>query len=208
MGQIYTHEQLQNYVGYESLALNPEINRAQFTFLSYYLDRNESWFNEINDYLRFEDHWFGYAPKQLESAIVAIDTLLDKTHGLPKDLILFRGQDMNFLGRHLKIGETFIERAYLSTTSDLHTSRMFSGFGTMSFVMILYFEDAPGRGLVVNSSDYEVLLQRNLNLKVMDSIRNGTRRYGLVQICPEEGCADKVSNMKVLNWWESNKDIL
>lgn len=202
--QVYEHSKLQKHVGYSSLYEHPSIKRIQLDFLHYYADKNGPWQKEVNTYLRF-GYWDGWVPDELDESILSVDSLLRSTPKLPKDVILFRGLNMSFMSRHYSIGEVFTDEAYFSTTSNLVTARNYSGYSSKSFVMVLYFEGDNKRGLVLNNRDKEVLLGRTHKYKVMDSAKGNTRRYGLVQICPADGCKDKISSKKISKWWKTFK---
>lgn len=204
-GQVYEHSKLQKHVGYYSLYEHPSINRVQLDFLQYYVDKTGPWHHEVNDYLR-TGYWHGWVPAELDTSINAVDDLLETTPPLPKDVILFRGQNMTFMGRHYSIGEQFTDGAFFSTTSKQGIARFYSGYSSLSFVMAIYFEDEEGRGLVLNNSDKEIVLARNIQFKVMDSAKGNTRRYGLVQVCPKSGCKDKVNSKKIQKWWNKFKE--
>jgi hypothetical protein len=201
----YSHKELQDYVGYHSIYEHPNINRDQITFLSHYTNKIGPWHKEVNDYLR-TGYWFGWETERLDKSISSIDKLMNESPKLPKGLLLFRGQMMDFLGRHYSIGEEFNDMAYYSTTTSLSTARKYSLYDHFSFVMVIYFADEEGKGLVLNNFDDEVLLQRGLTYKVMDSAKGQSRRYGLVQICPKRGCEATITNKKVRKWWNNYKD--
>lgn len=199
-GQVYEHSKLQKYVGYNSLYQHPTINRVQLDFLQYYVDKDGPWRREVNDYLR-TGFWYGWVPEELDKSISAVDKLIETTPVLPKNIILFRGQNMSFMHRHYSIGEQFTDKTFFSTTSKQGIARFYSGYSSLSFVMVIYFEDEKARGLVMNNEDKEVLLARNNTFKIMDSVKRNKRRYGLVQVCPKSGCKIKVSKRKIQKWW-------
>lgn len=203
----YAHSDLQTYVGYKSLNEHPKINRKQLEFLSFYTDRRGPWFEEVNDYLR-SGFWYGWGTLDLDTHILELDSLLLNTPNLPSDVLLFRGQSMDWMGRHYSIGEEFKDLAYFSTSSKLSVSRQYAGYSDMSFIMVLYFADTKGntKGLVLNNNDKEVLLQRGKTFKVMDSVRGTIRRYGLVQICVEHKCDKKIKDTSVKKWWNNFKE--
>lgn len=202
--QVFEHEKLQKYVGYRSLYEHPKINRIQLDFLQYYADKDGPWHHDVNEYLR-TGFWYGWIPEELDQSIASIDALLETTPKLPQNIVLFRGQNMSFLGRHYSIGEEFVDNTFFSGSSDIRVARYYSGFNRHSFVMVLYFEGQKGRGLILNNNDKEVLLARNLKFRIMDSVKGNTRRYGLVQICQKSGCKRKVSSKKILRWWKDYK---
>lgn len=203
-GQVYEHEKLQRYVGYDSLFRHPDINRTQLDFLQFYAHMSGAWYEEVNEYLR-TGQWAGFDPIELNSSVSAVDSLIEKTPKLPSDVILFRGQNMSFFGRHFGIGERFVDGAYFSTTTKQSTAMRYSGYDNDSFVMVLYFGGDVAEGLVLNNKKLEVLLGRNHVYKVMDSIKGTGRRYGLVQVCPDSGCKPTVSKEVIRSWWNHFK---
>jgi hypothetical protein len=205
--QEYPHFKLQELVGYTALSEHPEINRKQIEFLTYYTNRKGPWFEEVNQYMR-TGNWFGWNHHEIDMGIEQVDTLLNVSPALPSDIILFRGQSMMWLGRHFSIDEEFTDGAYFSTSTDLKTARFYAGESTLSFTMVLYFKNSKNnhQGLVLNNSDKEVLLPKYKTYKVMDSFKGVSTRYGLVQVCSDDGCDKRVRTKGIKKWWKKFKE--
>ena len=80
-----------------------------------------SGYEEINSFLRTgKSSTTGYEPDELREYIRSIDKELDKTSA-PRDMVLFRGTSGVDKFDSLKEGDIFVDKAFVSTTTDLDT---------------------------------------------------------------------------------------
>jgi hypothetical protein len=198
----YTHNELQHYVGYTNLSEHPNISRSQIEFINLYFDKHGPWARDINDYLASDYSYYFWPHKDgLEKRINEMDELIQQSPLLPHDLVLFRGLQMNWLGRHYRIGEEFQELSYVKASSHSGVARFNAGFSEMSFVMVYYYADEKGRAVVLNTQEKDVLMARGLKYKVMDSFATRGQRYGLIQVCTRQTCMDTINNYSIASWW-------
>lgn len=66
---------------------------------------------------------------------------------------------------------------------------------------MIYSNQKNFKGALLTHED-EVLLPRDIEVKIMSSKIVKNRQYALVQICDkEQGCLDKIENSQALSYW-------
>ncbi len=214
---IYSFQGLSKKLGYPNKTYfgAPEKERAD---LEIYTEQGETYYKEINDYLRFfpnEYNWTGTSPEDAKLIVTHMDHLLARQPSLPKDLLLFRGVDLNFRGNQsYSIGEEFIEKAYVSTSTDFKVAKYFAvemradeeGNASHKKAIFVFYINRPElKGVLIGSeeraSEEEVLLPHSQKIRVM-ALRTKALPYDLylAQICPKT--CDSQIRADVANFWK------
>lgn len=182
---------------YDNILLSDDERYA----LTNYTHYDEPIYQDINGYLRgtLDDFWFYRDTKEIDEDVFLIDSVINKLKDLPKDLILFRGMSLGFRnGKFFNIGEIFIDKAYLSSSTSRMIGDSFSISKKNSVTLILYSSQKRFKGIAVNEIEDEVLLPRNTILKIMEEKKKGTKQIVIAQICEEEKvCEEKINNFYI-----------
>jgi hypothetical protein len=179
---------------YQSLA---EASIEQNGSLQTYASKDDTYYLEINNYLRFYPKaytWYGLGPQQAKKIVTDIDALFLRAKPLPADVTLFRGEGLGWHhNQSLSVGEEFVDAGYVST------SLMASIAGDFSFsdaggeqnkagrpaLFVMYFSLASQRkAILIHSDEAEALLPHGTLFRVMDRrLADRQTDLYLLQIC-------------------------
>jgi hypothetical protein len=173
--------------------------------LNSYTDQEDSFYSEINGFLRFYPNpydWNGIGPEDAKGIVADIDRLLEKVPALPSDLILYRGMTLGWhRNKPLAIGEEFEDKAYVSTSTSRAAAEHFAEGDDPGAVLTLYFGAEVGKGLLFKGSEDEVMLAHGQKFRVMARRPHGRTTAYLVQICGQGPCKKSVDRKDVLSDW-------
>lgn len=171
--------------------------------LETYISKDDSWYKEINSYLRnfpkTNYEWYSISPDRAKSMVKNIDKIISLTPALPEDLILFRGVDLKYRGsKSFLEGETFIEKGYASTSTSFKVAEYFatkiSESNSKKAIFVFYSSKKDLKGFLIDRDEDEVLLSRNLKIKVMTIIKKSNYDLNIAQICDVK-CEKKLPNI-------------
>jgi len=202
--KIYDFKTLYNSLGYPDISQLGDSEEGLIKFgatedeifdLMTYTSKEDSYYKEINNYLRFYPksyEWYGISPKEAKKIVKSIDSIFKKVPELPGNLVLFRGIDLKFRNdRPYEINEEFIDKGYVSTSVSFKIAEYFAiGINdndtspSRKAIFVLYFDTTGEKGILIDRGEDEVVLRRNLKFKVMDK-KDNTAKYDLylLQIC-------------------------
>jgi hypothetical protein len=202
----YTYQELYDKLEYskieKTLRSSPEMDS-----LAMYIDPSDTNYSEINQYLRHIPHdWYAIGPKEAKATVKDIDYLMKNHPALSQDLVLFRGLNLNWRSnRPFKINEEFTDKAYISTSLNLKIAEQFATKENENGVLlVMYFENKPSKGILVPSNEAqeeEVLLERGMSFKVMDTKKRDSYTLHLVQICGHSECKRSIKNEDAKKIW-------
>jgi hypothetical protein len=212
---IYTFEELQKMMGFTDAwdaHKKGLITEDEHWALSNYVEYNDPIYPEINNYLRTgkaDDLWYFEDLDALKKTINDMDSGIKKLTKLPHNLISFRGVSFGFRkGKCFEIGDSYHDKAFVSTTTAMHVARNFSGLYSENKkgggILYLYSNAQKHPGILINPLEKEILLGRNLKYKVMDRVDEKLGCHLLVQICVEE-CRAKVHKADIEQTWQELK---
>lgn len=162
--------------------------------LDTYTSKSDSFYGEINGYLRFHPapyEWYGTGPDDARGIVERLDNVFRRAPAIPGDLILFRGLGLGWHGgKPLAPGEEFTDKGYVSTSVSYSVARYFAlEMGDEEkperrAVFVLYLTRPVERGILVDQGEDEVMLPRGRKFRVM-ARKDGALRYDLylVQAC-------------------------
>lgn len=134
--------------------------KHEVTFIREYKDHS----GPVNDALRGNPEGAAYAISQIDSAMAK--------HQLSENMTLYRGIRG---GGPSEVGHFFSEKAYMSTSLNMHVAKRFAGHGTAARVLELRVPKGTnalsmGRfGPVDYYAEYEILLPRNTMWRVVSA---------------------------------------
>lgn len=143
-------------------------------------------YEQVNDYLRGKGKFTGIALEDSKSAASDIDKILSNSP-LQEDVVVYRGVGEKFFNR-LKVGKTFKDKAFISTT--LVRGRLEPGFhkGELGFDTELIIKVPSGTGAYyignnfIQGNEYELLLERGLRFEVEEI--NSVTKTAVVKVTP------------------------
>ena len=163
--------------------------------LETYASQDDTFYQEINNYLRFYPQpydWYGTGPEDAGVIVKNIDSIFNQVPVLPYDLILFRGLDLKFrVGKAYAINEEFVDKGYVSTSVSFKVARYFAiemndnaATSSRKAVFTIYANRQGERGILVDRNEDEVILRHGMKFKVMAK-KNNIKKYDLylVQMC-------------------------
>jgi len=162
--------------------------------LDTYTSKYDSFYDEINGYLRFHPapyEWYGTGPEDAKVIVEHLDNVFRRAPAIPGDLILFRGLGLGWHGGEpLAPGEEFTDKGYVSTSVSYGVARYFAlEMGDEEkperrAVFVLYLTRPEERGILVDQGEDEVMLPRGRKFRVM-ARKDGALKYDLylVQAC-------------------------
>lgn len=170
-----------------------------------YTDTSDTFYAEINSFLRFYPKpypWYGIGPEQARELVAGLDRIIDRAPVLPHDLILFRGLSLSWRP-NLQPGEEFEDRAYVSTSTARQVAERFARKADHSKVLfVLYFGNESQKGILIDEyGEDEVLLPRGQRFRAMDRRQADGYTAYLVQLCGRQRCATKVTRPDVIHLW-------
>lgn len=208
-----TCSKLQNKVGYYGVeSLKSRVEESAFqAFMSY----KGSAHKEMNKTLRkFGDYLPVISPNKIINDIHSLDTIFEKLPRLPLDLFLFRGSTLNF-NKNLPFanGEQIREWTYTSTTLNIDDAYKFAqpkNQNERGQLFVLYFakKKAPKGIVICDTTDAEILLPRQTDFKIMDSVllNEDTRiTLSLVQVCSVGNNCEEEIRKDISKTWNDIK---
>lgn len=184
--------------------------------LETYTSKEDAFYREINDYLRFYPapyDWSGTTPQDARAMVASIDKIFARIPAIPQDLILFRGVGLKHRkNKSFRIGEEFVEKGYVSTSTSFKVAKHFAAkesdesTAAKKVIFVLY-QNFPGqRGILIDQDEDEVLLKHGQALKVMALKKTGlTDEIYLVQVC-KTSCTKRM-NKDIIRFWKNFKSI-
>lgn len=178
--------------------------------LDLYTSKEDAFYQEINGYLRFHPapyDWNGTSPEQARLIVSNIDRIFERAPKIPHDLILFRGVSLKHRkNAGFKLGEEFVEKGYLSTSTSYKVAEHFAGkkddrSSTGKNALFVIYQEAQGqKGILIDKNEDEVLLKRGLRLKIMAFKKNNpVYTVYLVQACPKK--CNELLNQDIARFW-------
>jgi len=170
-------------------------NETEVMDLDSYTSKQDSFYEEINGYLRFFPApytWYGTGPDDAKLIVKNIDKVFTRVPALPADLMLFRGLDLKFrASKPYAIGEEFIDKGYVSTSVSFKVARYFAieindneTTASRKAVFTLYLDRPGEKGILIDQGEDEVILKHGRKFKVMAKKDNVTKYdLYLVQAC-------------------------
>lgn len=178
--------------------------------LNTYTSTEDTYYKEINDYLRFHPapyDWSGTSPEDAKKLVADIDRVFTRVPALPQDIMLFRGLDLAFRGnKSYTYLEEFTDKAYFSTSTSFKVAKRFAENEdkpeAKKAVFAIYANRAGEKGILVGQGEDEVILRRGLKFKVMAKKKSsGSYELYLVQVCSAP--CEKMLRKDVSSFWES-----
>jgi hypothetical protein len=212
---LYTFEELQKMMGFNDAWEAHKmglISEDEHWALSSYIEYDDPIYPEINNYLRTgkaDNLWYFEDLNALKKTVKDMDTGIKKLAKLPHNLLSFRGVSFGFRnGKCFNVGETYQDKAFVSTSTAMHVARNFSGLYSENKkgggILYLYSNTQKHPGIMINPLEKEILLARNLKYKVMDRVDEKLGCHLLVQICVEE-CRSNVDKADIEQTWQKLK---
>ena len=201
--RVYDFQELWKALGYPAHGDMPDDGKSVAAFgatedelmdLTSYTNKFESFYSEVNGYLRFYPapyDWDGTSPDEAKVMVRHIDSVFKRVPALPADLLLFRGLDLKFrASKPYAVGEEFVDKGYVSTSAAFKVAHYFAvemddNATTLSrkAVFVLYLAKAD-KGILIDQGEDEVILKHGRKFRVMAK-KEGVKKYDvyLVQAC-------------------------
>jgi hypothetical protein len=213
---LYSFEELQKMMGFnDAWEAHKQglITEDEHWALSSYVEYDDPIYPEINNYLRTgksDELWYFEDLNSLKKTIKDMDSGIKKLSKLPPNLISFRGVSFGFRkNKCFEIGDTYQDKAFVSTSTAMHVARNFSGLYSDSNksggILYLYSNAKHHPGILINPLEKEILLSRNLKYKVMDRVDENNGCHLLVQICVDE-CRKNIDKSDIEQTWKELKN--
>lgn len=182
--------------------------------LEIYTSKEDAFYREINDYLRFYPapyDWNGTSPKDARGMVANIDKIFARIPAIPQDLILFRGVSLKHRkNKSYRIGEEFVEKGYVSTSASYKVAQHFASKNsdestTVKKVIFVLYQNFPGqKGILIDQNEDEVLLKHGQALKVMARTKaDPVHEIFLVQVC-KTSCTKRMTK-DIARFWNNFK---
>jgi hypothetical protein len=199
--KTYRFDDLSHQLGYPSVTYFGS-SEGEIQDLETYSSKEDTFYKEINNYLRFFPNayeWNGTGPEQAKSIVESIDKIYTKIPSIPQELILFRGVDLKYRkNKSFTVGEEFVEKGYVSTSTSFKVANYFA-------TEIDGNSSASKKAILIDQNEDEVLLKHGQVLRVMLMRKtNSTYETYLVQVC-KISC-DKQMNKDIEKFWKSFKE--
>jgi hypothetical protein len=208
---VYEFKNLESLLGYpnETYFGSPE---NAITDLEAYTSKEDTFYKEINSYLRYfpKDYdWNGIGPDSAKLMVENIDQIFDHVPSLPSDLIIFRGLDLNFRKNiSYNIGDEFIEKAYVSTSTSFKIAKYFAiemdAWGhpkTKKAIIAYYINRQNLKGILFDQAEDEVVLKHGEKIRIMAvKTQNSAYELYLAQICAQ--VCESTTSSQVMEFWE------
>lgn len=191
---VYEFQKLYQQLGYPS-PNNFGATDEEFQDLETYTSKEDSFYKEINSYLRYfpqKYEWNGISPQDAQIMVKHIDHIFDLVPTLPSKLILFRGIDLKFRqNKSYQIGDEFVEKAYASTSTSFKVAHYFAVEmdaeerpTSKKAIFTLYINRPNFKGILFDQGEDEIILKHGEKIRIM-AIKNKNRLYDfyLAQIC-------------------------
>lgn len=203
--RVYDFKSLYSSLGYPSPDYFGSSDDAVMD-LETYTSKEDSYYSEINGYLRFYPQpyeWYGTSPEYAKEIVERIDSVFERVPSVPADLVLFRGLRLGWHGnKPFSAGEEFTDKAYVSTSLSLKVAEYFAlemgDEENRSAVLVIYL-NRPEKGILFDQGEDEVMLGRGRTFRVMDVRKGGRYDLALVQLC--DGGCDTTLREGVAGFW-------
>lgn len=183
--------------------------------LETYISKEDSFYKEINGFLRYfpaEYEWSGITPESAKKMVFNIDQIFARVPTLPQELILFRGIELKYRkNKSYKIGEEFTDKGYVSTSTTFRVANYFANemngrtYGSKRAIFVLYQGQPGQKGILIDQNEDEVIIKHGQTFKVM-SAKKASRSHEtyLIQIC--KTTCDQQMNQDIQKYWASYKE--
>ena len=211
---VYGFKALYRALGYPS----PDYfgsSEAQVQDLETYTSKEDSFYREVNDYLRYYPapyEYHGTTPEMARDMVKNMDSVFARVPALPVDLILFRGIGLKYHGnKSYELGEEFTDKGYVSTSASYKVARYFAvemdaapAPEARKAILTIYFSRPGQKGILVDQREDEVILRHGTKYRVM-GIKDNVKKYDLylVQVCADS--CDAVLRKDVAAFWAGFK---
>jgi hypothetical protein len=190
---VYDFKSLYGSLGYPS----PDYfgsSEEELQDITTYTSKEDTFYGEINGYLRFHPapyEWYGTGPEDAKVIVEHIDRVFTRAPAIPGDLILFRGLGLGWHGsKPFAAGEEFTDKGYVSTSVTYSVARYFAlEMGDEEkperrAIFAIYLTRPSEKGILVDQGEDEVMLPRGRKFRVMAQ-KAGVAKYDLylVQAC-------------------------
>jgi hypothetical protein len=211
-GKTYEFKQLYKELGYHKQQDYFNSSSDEIMSIESYIDKYESFYTEINDFLRFYPAQYNYggtSPELASQNVKDIDKIISKAPLLPKDIFLFRGLTLKWRqDRPFEIGDEFEDKAYVSTTTTFSVAEYFAKglssdrhMSKTKALFALYFTSQKVPGLLIDQGEDEVLLNHGQKFRIMQKRKSTEFDLYLVQVCAKT-CEASIQGKDVHNWWK------
>lgn len=163
--------------------------------LQTYTSKDDTYYGEINGYLRFHPapyEWYGTGPEDAKVIVKRLDNIMGRAPAVPGDIVLFRGLGLGWHGdKPFADGEEFTDKGYVSTSVSYEVARYFAvekdpdeAGASRRAVFAIYFTRPAERGILIDQGEAEVMLERGRKFRVM-ARADGWEEFDLylVQAC-------------------------
>jgi len=207
--RIYDFQKLYKDLGYTQAYFGA--TDSELEALETYTTTEDSFYREINDYLRYYPGpytYYGLTPDQAKELVSKLDSLFGRIPVLPYDLVLFRGMKLKFRAdKPYAVNDEFTDKAYVSTSPSLKVAEKFAldkdheADGLEQALFIIYANKPGAKGLLIPSHEEEVILNRGSRFRIMAAkkIRPDYSIY-LAQLCAAP-CETSV-RFDIRSFWE------
>lgn len=181
--------------------------------LETYTSKDDTFYGEINGYLRYypgQYDWYGTGPADAKVIVAHIDRIFEKVPAIPEDLILFRGLGLGYrAGKPFTIGEEFTDKGYVSTSLTYSVARHFAvemdrdeAKPSRRAIFAIYLTRPGEKGILVDQGEDEIILKHGRKFRVM-SQKAGVTKYDLylVQACSDT--CDTTLRGDVREFWDN-----
>ncbi|MCM2348672.1 MAG: ADP-ribosyltransferase [Bacteriovoracaceae bacterium] len=213
--KTYKFHKLANQLGYPNETYFGSTAEEVFD-LETYTSKEDTFYREINDYLRFFPapyDWNGTSPEDARAMVASIDKIFARIPAIPQDLILFRGVGLKHRkNQSFRIGVELVEKGYVSTSTSFKVAQHFATKNSdeskiVKKVIFVLYQNYPGqKGILIDQGEDEVLLKHGQALKVMALKKIGlVNEIYLVQVC-KISCVKRM-NKDIARFWKNFKSV-
>lgn len=211
--RTYSFGKLSSNLGYPSENFFGSSEKEIFD-LSTYTEKGETYYQEINNYLRYFPapyEWYGTSPDDAKVMVESMDHIFKNVPALPEDLILFRGLTLNFRkNKSFNVGEEFSDKGFVSTSTTFSVAIHFAvemnkDEPQKKKAILVMYQNAPEqKGILIDQEEDEVILKRSQLFKVMDKRNEPGKPYEtyLVQVC--KVTCDNSMNAEISKFWQAH----
>ncbi len=173
--RVYDFQALSEKLGYPSVNYFNS-SEEEIGDLETYASKEDSYYKEINNFLRFFPapyDWNGISPETARKMVTNIDAIFYRVPNLPDDLILFRGVDLNYRkSKSFEVGEEFVEKGYASTSTSFKIADYFATVmndqsKSRKAIFVLFQNKKNDKGILFDQGEDEVLLKHDEKIKIM-----------------------------------------
>jgi hypothetical protein len=211
--KVYAFSDLYKSLNYSSSYF--EASSEQLQSLDNYTAKEDNYYTEINGYLRFYPAsytWYGTSPEDAAIEVKNIDAIFKAAPTIPADITLFRGVTLGWhKDRDFAIGEEFLDKAYVSTSTDIKVATQFAG-GVSSAetdgkkskgaLFMMYFLNKKPVGLLIDREEDEVILPHGQKFRIVGVKQLSKFKAYLVQICDAAVCVKNPAPLEQVRIFE------